>query len=649
MNRCNKKNILTFVSNNSIVIVYGILSFSIEVISLLFFDCSPFIFQPLYSTLLWLTSISIIVLFKNRRLQAIYSSFILILQIIIILGNNYLFLSNGTVFERSMLKQRNDAYATIEQFYLSPGLVYICSIVIICYIVFLILKLRKHKGEYNLLGKYNWKFKFISIVIPISIVLSFTYYNFIMDRSSDSYMYKEILYDSGNTYQEKGITGNFIYEILKGNKQNIEVSDLSELEKDIYAKRTETSNYNGVSKDNNLIMILAESFEWFPLEIYNQEQTAKIYPNLGKLISESVICNNFYSREKTDTAESLMIVGSNPTGKYIHSDFYDNSFPYSLPNLYRAQAIEDGVEDLAIRSFHQNKSSFYNRNNAHLSFGFDDLVGIDEMKDFGVVNTWDDSKLHERTLDSLTMDAMKNEMFPSNRRFFSFWITFTTHGFYNERESLQEYYDKFDKIGVFPKGDKNQNYLRTYAATIADFDKAIGIMMKDLESKDLLDNTTIAVIADHNAYYNKLSNYSKKIDTQFNPELYRVPFIIYDKKLTSVITESGNSKNISKFTTTSDIIPTMVDLLGIDAWDNLYLGSTIFSNRESIIYSRAYNIFINNRLMGFSLNNLKYVEPVNKQEIKSDFETKALLYLKKLYNINKIIYSDYFLNHSYKP
>jgi phosphoglycerol transferase MdoB-like AlkP superfamily enzyme len=437
--------------------------------------------------------------------------------------------------------------------------------------------------------------------------------------------------------------------MLRGNTESVDISDLSDIEESIYEKRCDTSIYHGISSGNNLVMILAESFEWYPLTIYSKEQTAKIYPNLSKLMEESILCDNFYSREKTDTAESLMIVGSNPTGKYTHNDFADNSYPYSLPNLYRQQALTEGDDDVIIKSYHQNKGSFYNRNNAHKSFGFDDLVDVDDMKKFGVVNTWDSQK-RERTLDSLTMNAMKNEMFPSDQRFFTYWITFSTHGFYHERENLKEYYELFDRLGVFPKGNQYENYLRTYAAAVADLDKAIGIMLDDLNRKQLLENTTIAIIADHNTYYNSLSNYAKDIDTQYNPELYRVPVILYDQKLIEAMDKAGDSRIITKFTTTSDIVPTLLDLLGIPAWDNLYLGSTIFNKeRESIIYSRAYNIFINEQYIGYSLNDLKYEAPSSTTLTKSEFEAKALAHLNKLEIIDKIFYSDYFSEYRYRP
>jgi hypothetical protein len=126
--------------------------------------------------------------------------------------------------------------------------------------------------------------------------------------------------------------------------------------------------------------------------------------------------------------------------------------------------------------------------------------------------------------------------------------------------------------------------------------------------------------------------------------------IIYDQKLTAAKNASGESNTISKFTTTSDVSPTLFELFGIPAWENLYLGSTIFNyDKESIIYSRAYNIFINDKYIAYSLNDIKYQAPEATKETKCAFESEALSYLKKLDCINKIFCDNYFSTYRYKP
>ena len=124
--------------------------------------------------------------------------------------------------------------------------------------------------------------------------------------------------------------------------------------------------------------------------------------------------------------------------------------------------------------------------------------------------------------------------------------------------------------------------------------------------------------------------------------------VIYDKKLTDKYISDNGTNQITKFTTTSDITPTVLDIFGIDGWKNLYFGNTIFDkNLESIVFSRNYGIFISDKLVGYSINSLKYKEKdITKEDIK-DFEKRALVHLEKLKYIDKIYYSDYFKNHDY--
>jgi len=645
-----KRKALEYISANIIVIVYAVLSLSIELFSLIFFDCSPYILYPGIPLLLWSLIILMLVFVSGKKAKAVYSFVFLLIQCSLIIGCDYLFLSNGTVFEKSMFYQKADAFATIEQFCVSPVLFIVCIGLLAGYLAFVNVYLRKCSRKEQGKIKYNKHARVISVAMDVLLVASLVCGTVFGSFAKANAGYEELLYNNRNSYQKLGISGNLFYEALrKADPDIVDISDLSDLDSFIYAERCDTSVYNGISRGNNLIMILAESFEWYPLTMYPEEITDQVYPNLTRLISDSIVCDNFYSREKTDTAEILTLVGSNPTGKYVHNHFAENDYPYSLPKLFRQDALNYNNGEVVIRSFHQNNGSFYNRSIAHKSFGFDELVDINAMEKYGVVNTWD-GELHERTLDSLTMQAMKDEMFPTDSRFFTYWITFSTHGFYKERVTLSEYYELFDKLGIFPKGGEMENYLRTYAAAVADFDKALGIMLVDLENKNLLENTTIVIVADHNTYYNGLSNFAKEINTQFNPELYRVPMIIYDQKLADAMDEARRSRCVSKFTTTSDVIPTLLDLFGIPAWKNLYLGSTIFNDDvESIIYSRSYNMFITDKYIGYSLSDMRYEDPNSTEDMKEDFKARALIHLEKLKAIDKIFYSNYFSVNEYKP
>jgi len=118
-----------------------------------------------------------------------------------------------------------------------------------------------------------------------------------------------------------------------------------------------------------------------------------------------------------------------------------------------------------------------------------------------------------------------------------------------------------------------------------------------------------------------IENTCNIIKEKYNSELYHIPMMIYDKKLTDKYVSENGTNKIEKFTTTSDIVPTVLDIFGLDGWKNLYFGSTIFNHEsESIVFSRNYGIFISDNFVGYSLNSLKYKSKDFTKEDKKDYE-----------------------------
>lgn len=656
-----KSRFKEFCKKNILVFVYAVLAISFELVSIAFIGCYPFLTKPLYAALIFGILLSVLFLMRNTKMKAIFSCIFLTLQLVLDIGFVYLYDSNGTFFEWAMMNQRDDAFGTIEDLSLRWGLVATLCILLVGFIILTIILFKKvYKQDY----KYKATKPTRAVIgVLLSVCALFMVLNPVINGINDSKLsyIDRFLYGEGdNKYQQLGITANAVYEFFNGTVVNSAIDyDLDGLEEflfegdDIYLN---TSEYFGISKGNNLVYILVESFEWYAF-LYNctREQSLELYPNLNKFLENSIYADSFYSREKTDTAEMLALLGSNPSNKYINYDFPTNSYPWSLPNMFRESVEASGNTVKQIMSFHQNTGSFYNRNELHESLGFDELIDIEDMAEYGVSNTWDEgSFVGERTRDSEVIEKMRDVMFPkteAGEQYMTFWITFSMHGYYNERQTFKEmgYYDKLDEVGAYPAGNGvKADYLRTYAAAVMDLDRAVGLMMEKLEANGQLDNTTIVMFADHNTYYNNLSYYAKDIEERYNSELYRIPFMIYDTKLKAAYEANEGTNVISKFTTTSDMLPTIFDMFGIKGYKNLYFGTSMFVDGiESIIFSRAYGIFVTDKLICYSVKNLLYTSEGFTDEDLADFEARAKIHLEKLEYLDKIYYNDYFKTHEY--
>lgn len=662
---------LGFLKNNLITFVFLIFSIAFECISITFIGCSPFLSKPLYPLVFFCLLGTLIMLFKSSRKKVVFGSIILFLQIVSNIGFLYLYDSNGTFFEWAMFNQRNDAYATIEEFALRWNLLIILLVLYASYITICVLI---HKFIYKAKYFVYRPTIFAKRAILASLIIAFTLTACIpittaVSSVDDNYVQKYLYGSADNKYQQYGMTSNAVYELFNGTIADALVDYDTEGVNDFIFKGQnpylKTTEYNGISKENNLVLVLVESFEWFaffaPESNYlTEEQSLALYPNLNKFLSESVYANNFYAREKTDTSELLALVGNNPTGKFTNYDFPNNEFPWSLPNMFRENAISNGYtystdsseSQISVRSFHQNDGEFYNRKVLHESIGFDSFTAIEDMEEFGVIDMWSQDDVEgERNPDSITMDKMRYEMLPNDKeQFMTFWITFAMHGYYKEkRPSFTEYYNLMDEYNAFPEGiSEKDDYIRTYAAAVMDFDKALGIMMDTLEKQGQLEDTTIVLFSDHNCYYSNLSYYAKGINERHNSEVYRIPFMIYDQKLKDAYVANEGSNVITKFTTTSDIIPTIYDLFGIKCYKNLFYGSSMFDKKvESIIFSRAYEIFITDKLICYSVEGLKYKSPDFTEADLIDFEKRATTHLEKQHIIDKIYYNNYFKNHPF--
>ena len=371
-----------------------------------------------------------------------------------------------------------------------------------------------------------------------------------------------------------------------------------------------------------------------------QEKIDYLLPNITRFYNNSVKMTNNYSREKTDISENLSIIGSYPSDVYINYAYPENNVAYSVPSILKSQD-----SNIQVTSFHNNYQTFYNRENSHLSLGFDKFYGIEDMLELNdennsIINNY--SAYGEANLDSEMIEACKDIMFPTDKRFYTYITTLTMHGMYTERDNLKRWYDKIDSINAIEKSlnsNDMHNDFRNYVAAVMEFDHALGLIIEALTNKGLMENTTIIIFGDHNAYYEGLTNYVKDIynyDHKNYNNLYITPMMIYDPNI--------NPQTINKFTTIFDLTPTILDLLGIKYYSNLYYGNSIFSEYESLIYSRAYDVFLNDKIYFTNLNRIYYKNDSVTNDYINVIKEKALAILEKIDYISNIFYQDYFGN-----
>lgn len=697
-----------FLKENLLIFIYLAVAIIIELMGVVVTSGKFYIASPWLFFLILLLFVGVLFCLPSNRVRHIVSSVFLCVAMIVNLVFIVIFEMTETTFDYGMFKLRNDAMGILESIPINFLFFGICAFLISAYIVF--------GARYAKHNNYKFGNKYLKIVASISMVVVFSLNILVLyfgNRNFKKGIYERLYGTNDTSYNRLGITAHFVNEMFKGMfMAGVDLGNASELEeyfyKDVYESKFVDNEYN-------LVTVLVESFEWtsfiqdFELyvngyslknphtgEKYTDSEAnmllAELFPNIYDYYKSSIDLTNFYGREKTDIAENFCLLGSYPTDAYINYDFPNNEIVSSMPKILKT--LTDS--NIACNAFHNGTYNYYNRGEHLTNLGFDAFYATEQMVDFGMTNHQANG---ERNLDSEMIAVCKDKMFPTDTRFYSHITTITMHGQYSYRQNLADagYYKELENYGItaMPANTKAEealafdyNNFYYYIACVKEFDKALGMIMSELETRGLKDNTIVMIYGDHNTYYSNLSNYVKDInndDDDNRTQLYRVPCMIYHPDIETVIStinsecssyvgtrfvvnDYTNSKGepvkniqVKKFTCTADILPTLLDLLGINYYTNFYYGHSVFNDTTSVLYSRAYNMFITDSVYFSSLKKIKWQREVgetkentlaskyadlsgytDKQAYMQYVEAEAKIILEKLDACNRAFYNDFF-------
>jgi len=684
------ESIKNWIKENSLVLLYFLFAVLVEMTAVFTVEGSPFLSRPFMSLGLLVFVCGIALLIKNNLVRLIFCAVMLIGQGVLDLVFAVIYNMTDQYFDLGMLNLRNDAFGILENipvdfvtFY--AGLFF--SVMFIVYgmrVSYARLHIRSHKKS---------PFFYAGLMLAGIATLGISFATYYPRTSTDKYD-EMIDGKAQSAYSAYGMIGNLLGEFGNAVFQDRTPIDGNLIDKFIYEKTSTPTKYYGVAEGKNVLTVLCESLEWYTFLRGNteasgilqgeypmaldipQETLAYLYPNLTEYYNESVVMTNFHSREKTDISETISIMGSYPTGAYVNYEFSENTLPYTLPNILKSATSGE----ISSRSFHNGFKTFYNRHKAHPMLGFEELTDMYDMekmsneieKNGGEEIFYNYMDEGERNLDSEMVETAKDLMFPTNERFYSYITTITMHGMYYDRANLrgennlniaerlttlQEYMPKEEDFEDFESAES----LYYYMTTGLELDHMLGCIKRELQSRKdektgqpLWDNTVIVLFGDHNAYYQQMSNYVKDIpdydaENKFT-DLYNVPLMIRDKDLTANMSEE--ERIIEKFTCTADIVPTLFDLLGINYYTNLYYGHSVFSDEQSVLYSRAYDNFIGDGILRRSVKGDLYLYDgltetgVPVKDTVSAWEKEATALVERIKYCDYIFRQDHFGNRT---
>ena len=313
---------------------------------------------------------------------------------------------------------------------------------------------------------------------------------------------------------------------------------------------TRKNNYTALLKDYNLITICAESFcPWFISE--------ELTPTLYKMTRTGFIFENYYGtfQSVTTNGEYTLCMGLYPDMSRTKTD---SSFNLSASN-YLPFCLGNALRDMGYQTwaYHDYIGDFYNRNITHANMGYT----------FQAADSGLDMKIDWPSSDLEMMQASVDDYIGSETPFHAYYMTFSGHYQYDWNNAMSA--KNKEAVKNLPVSEP----VKAYIACNLELEYALEYLTQRLEAAGIAEKTCIVLTNDHYPYglteaeYNELAG--QTLDTTF--EKYRNSFICYVPGLPENIV-------VDEYCSTADILPTLLNLFGVDYDSRLLAGTDILSS-----------------------------------------------------------------------
>ena len=286
-------------------------------------------------------------------------------------------------------------------------------------------------------------------------------------------------------------------------------------------------------------------------------------PTIHSMMKSSIVFTDFYApgygSARTLNSEFCVNTGIYlpTTGKYVF-DYITNDYSQSI-------ASKLGQTGYSSHVFHYNNPKFYSRGVFEPAMGYDSYVSYEDY-------TQDKDALYD---DQLLFDLPETqELFFREGPTFNTVITRSAHLSYKYLEVLSywglkkfpEYRDKYPS--------EEESCARLKARLVDEF---FTRLLQELEARDQLENTVIIAVTDHYTYGYKNTDELLQLSGVTDPLLLeKVPCFIWSYGSDQLL--------VDKTLNTSDLLPTVMNLMGMDpthylgqdAFDPAYDGYVIF-------------------------------------------------------------------------
>lgn len=540
--------------------------------------------SPNLFTISWITLfIGLSLGFKKKIGKNLYL-LINILFLIIFLVNSIYYSMTNTFFDFNLLESASEGSPyIIDAIKNAKPIIYISAI----FIIYLI-HLGYQKIPYK--TKNNKKIFFISIIafLLLHTITPYTLGKANKELTWSSWRNPRNIYNAFND-NNKSLKVSGIYEYTFRNfyitffkTEKMEDSEDTEFLDIAFTNYGEYKNkYTGIFKDKNLIFIQLEGID-------NWLLTEEVTPTLYSMLKNSYNFTNHYSYYNgggsTFNSEFAVNTGFITPLSYTQNayTFNKNSFPYSMANLFKQQKY-------SVNAFHMNTGEYYSRTINYKNWGYDNYYGLIDIEDYK-----DETYRLDREL--ILNEQFNQLLFQEDHKFVDYIITYSNHLPFSSTSGVCKMLIELDEKQKEEDNNQNDNIQNEKISLTEEecikrqakeTDYMIELLLQNLEEKNLLDNTVFVVFTDHYLYTIEDKSILEKYKETNNNLINKTPFFIWSK--------DTKKTNINKVTSQLNILPTVLNLFGINYNPNNYIGyDALNPEYEGIVFFSDYSWYDGN-------------------------------------------------------
>ena len=568
-------------------------------------------FYPVYKiipnlfTLLWTTFFITISLSVRKKLSKLVYSIFFFVSFSFFLTNGIYYSMTSSYFDFSLLGMASEGSSyIIDAIKTGNKIIYLMAIVVI---LLYILARKYFKEKTRVTANYKRILQILVIFAVIHTLIPLLYGKSNSTLTWNTWSNPRDIYnnfnDNNKSMRISGLyeytTRNFYITYLKAKKAN----NVKELEflNEVYSieESPYQTNYTGMFEGKNVIYLQLEGIDEWLLD----EETM---PTLYNMQNNAINFINHYSYYNgggsTFNSEFAVNTGFLTPVSYNQNayTFSRNNFDYSMARLFKKKGY-------SVNAFHMNTKEYYSRGANYDNWGYDNYYGLKDQDTYT-----DNSYILDREL--ILNEKFSELLFPTDKPFVDYIISYSNHMPFTNTKGVCQLLLEKQKEEILASNPNAVIEEKTYTEEecsrlqARETDNMINLLITKLRDNNLLENTVIVAFADHYLYTLTDQNILAQYKETDNNLINHTPFLIWK--------DGMKKQTIKEVTSQLNILPTTINLFGLEYHPNYYIGSDALNpDYKGYVFFPDYSWYDGNVYVeGGVVTNGKEIEPTALEE-----------------------------------